>query len=46
MKVDLKGATGIDTSLVASKTDLVSLKTKVGNLDVYKLKTVPADLSK
>ena len=42
-KASLKGATGIDTSMLASKTDLASLKTKVDNLDV-KLKTVPPDL--
>ena len=29
-----------------TKTDLVSLKTKIDNLDVDKRKTVPADLSK
>ena len=45
-KADLKGATGTDTSTLVLKTDLASLKTKVDNLDVYKLKTVPADLSK
>ena len=32
--------------MLASKADLASLKTKVDNLDVDKLKTVPADLSK
>ena len=42
-KASLKGETGIDTSMLASKTDLASLKTKVDNLDV-KLKTVPPDL--
>ena len=42
----MKGATGIDTSMLASKTDLDSLKTKVDNLDVDKLKNVPANLSK
>ena len=36
-KANLKGATGIDAFLLASKTD---------NLDVDKLKTVPADLGK
>ena len=45
-KTDLKGATGIDTSTLASKTDLASLKTKVDDLDKDKIKTVPADLSK
>ena len=40
---NLKGATGIDTSTLASKTDLACLKFKLVNLDVDKLKTVPAD---
>ena len=44
--VDLKGAAGIDTSTLASKKDLASLNTKVDNLDVNKIKTVPAALSK
>ena len=45
-KANLKGTTGIDTSMLASETDLAGLKTKVGNLDVCKLKTVSARLSK
>ena len=45
MKAELKGATDIDTSMLASKTDLASCKTKVDNLYVDKLKTIPADLS-
>lgn len=32
-KVHLKGATGIDISTLASKTDLASLKAKVVNLN-------------
>ena len=32
--------------MLASETDLTGLKTKVGNLDVCKLKTVSARLSK
>ena len=44
-KVELKEATGIDTSTLASNTDLVGLKTKVYDLDMDKLKTVSADLS-
>ena len=40
MKADLKGAKDIDTSMLASKADLVSLKKKVGNLYVDKLKTL------
>ena len=43
-KVDMKRATGIDRSTLASKINLVSLRTKVVNLDVDKSKTV--DLSK
>ena len=46
MKDDLKGATGLDTSMLASKTDLVDLKTNVDDVNVDKLKTVPADVSK
>ena len=44
-KVELKEATGIDTSTLASNADLVGLKTKVYDLDMDKLKTVSADLS-
>ena len=32
-------------SMLASKPDFATLKTKVDNLDVDKLKTVPADSS-
>ena len=45
-KTDLKGAAGVDTSELAAKSDLVSLKAKADKLDVDKLKTVPTDLSK
>ena len=45
-KAALKGATGIDTSMLASKTDLTCLKTKLDILGIDKLKIVPADLSK
>ena len=45
-KVYLKGETGIDTSMLLWKTNLASMRTKIDNLDVDKLKTVPADLSK
>ena len=43
---DLKGATGVHTSRLASKTELTSLKTKVDNLDIDKLKSIPNDSSK
>ena len=45
-KDDLKNATGIDTSKVAAKSALVSLKAEVDQLDIEKLIPVPADLSK
>ena len=44
-KADLKRATDYYTSTLASKTDLASLKTKIDDLALDKLKTVPADLS-
>ena len=46
IKADLKGATSVDTSNLAAKLDLASLKTQVNKIDVDKLKTVPAYLSK
>ena len=45
-KANLKGVAVIDTSMLASKTDLASLKTKVDDMDVDKSKNVLADLSK
>ena len=45
-KADLKEANGIYVSTLVSETILSTLKNKVNNLDVDKLKTVPADLSK
>ena len=45
-KADLKNATGVDTSKLAAKSDLASLKSEVDKIDVDKLKTVPVDLSK
>ena len=45
-KADLKGATGIDTFTLVSKTYLANLKTKLDDLDVDKLKTLPSNLSK
>ena len=46
IKRNLKGATPADTSNLASKSDLASLKAEVHKIDVDKLKTAPADLSK
>ena len=45
-KADLKGATDVDTSSLAAKSDLASLKSKGDKIDVNKLKTVSADKSK
>ena len=45
-KTDLKNATGINTSKLAAKFDLASLKAEVDKLDIEKLVTVPVDLSK
>ena len=45
-KADLKYATGIDTSKLAAKSDLASLKTVIVKLDIDKLVPFPVDLSK
>ena len=45
-KADLKNATGIDTSKLATKADLVSLKAEIDKSDIEKLVPVPVDLSK
>ena len=45
IKSDLKNATGINTSKLAAKSDLASLKAGVDKLSVYKLKNVPTNLS-
>ena len=45
-KTNLKNATGIDTSKLAAKSDLVSLKAEVDKSDIDKLVPVPIDLSK
>ena len=42
-KSDLKNATGIYTSKLASKSDLVNLKTEVDKLDIDKFKNVPTN---
>ena len=44
-KADLKITTGIDTSKLAAKSDLVSLKARVHTLHIDRLITVPVDLS-
>ena len=45
-KADLKNATRIDTPKLVAKFDLVSLKTEVNKIEVERLKTISADLSK
>ena len=45
-KTVLKNETGIDTSKLAAKSDLASLKTEIGKLDIDKLVLVSVDLSK
>ena len=45
-KADLKNATGIDTSKLAAKSDLVSLKAEVDKLDIDKLIPFSVDLIK
>ena len=44
-KSGLKNATGIYTSKLAAKSDLVNLKTEVDKLDIDKLKNAPSNLS-
>ena len=45
-KSDLKEALGADTSNLAAKSDLVSLKAEVDKISIDKFKTISADLSK
>ena len=45
-KADLKGVAGVDTSNLASKSDLASLKAEVDEIDIEELQTSLADLSK
>ena len=46
MQQKLKNVTHVDASNFALKTNLPSLKTAVGKLDIGKLAPVPVDLSK
>ena len=45
-KADFKNASGFDISDYAKKTDLANLKSDVDKLDIAKLETTPAGLSK
>ena len=44
-KVDLKNATGVNTSNFAKKADLANSNSNVDKLDIDKLKNVPTNLS-
>ena len=44
-KLDLKNATEIDTSNLAAKFDLASLKANINKVDRHKLRTVPENLN-
>ena len=44
-KIDKKNILHIDTSSFALKSNLASLKTEVGKLDIDKLKSLPNNLS-
>ena len=44
-KIDLKTATGVDTSSFSKNIDLANLKSAVDKLDIDKLKIVPSNLS-
>ena len=45
-KTYFKKPAGVDTSKLAAKSDLASLKAEIDKIEVDKLKTVPVDLSK
>ena len=45
-KTDIKNISHVDTSNFVLKTNLVSLKTEVGKLNIHKLVPVSVDLSK
>ena len=42
----LKNARGVDTSQFAKKDDVANLKSEINKLDIAKLETAPAELSK
>ena len=44
-KADLKGATDVETSNLAVKSDLANLKAEVDKRDIGTVITVPADVS-
>ena len=45
-KIDLKNVAGVDTSKLAKKVDLATLKSGINQLNIGKLETTPVDLSK
>ena len=46
IKSDLKNASGVDITTFAKKVDIVRLKSEIDKLDIGKLETTPADISK
>ena len=42
----LKNTRGVDTSQFAKKDDVANLKSEINKLDIAKLETAPAELSK
>ena len=45
-ETDSKGATSVDTSNVAAKSDWGNLKAEIDKINIDKLETAPVDLSK
>ena len=45
-KIDLNGAAGVFTSHLKARSHLASLKAEVDKINIDKVKTVPANLSK
>ena len=45
-KIGFKKAINLNTSNLAAKSDLASLKAEVDKIDIIKLKAIPVDLSK
>ena len=46
IKSDLKNVSGVDITTFAKKVDIVRLKSEIDKLDIGKLETTPADISK
>ena len=46
IKSDLKNVSGVDITTFAKKVDIVRLKSEIDKLDIGKLETTPADISR